>query len=328
MSKPWGERLCRSSGFVIPQDMDIKIYSASDFPQYLPKLNLLYDELFSGGKGFRAKLVQSVASSLSLPDDGISLLCQTIEFIHNSSLLHDDLVDRSSLRRGKTAAWLKYTPESAVLAGDYLLARVMVNLSEYGNVDLIRLTSKAISDLLEGEWLQDTLMKRSDVTPAELDRVHDLKTASLFIWCLRAPFIALNIKDDKIHDYLSELGLILGFLLQRSDDLLDFNIRNHEQKATMGDLNSGYMNSFCAFVLADLPEEKRRQAFASKDLDLFKSVVGENVFAEKLKAFDEMNDLLIKKYQTLLNRLEGLVPSTLISTLSVLPQPIYWRQAP
>jgi octaprenyl-diphosphate synthase len=308
--------------------MDIKIYSASDFPQYLPKLNLLYDDLFSGGKGFRAKLVQSVSSSLGLPDSATSLLCQTIEFIHNSSLLHDDLVDRSSLRRGKTAAWLKYTPESAVLAGDYLLARVMVNLSDYGNVDLIRLTSKAISDLLEGEWLQDTLMKRSDVGPSELDRVHDLKTASLFIWCLRAPFIALNIKDDKTHDYLSELGLILGYLLQRSDDLLDFDIRNYEGKATMGDLKSGYMNSFCAYVLKDVSDSTRSKAFASQDLDLFKSIVGEDYFAEKLKAFDEMNDLLIKKYENLLNRLEGIVPAPLISTLSVLPQPIYWRQAP
>lgn len=318
--------LLRLKAFVIPKPMDVKIYSATDFPHYLPKLNLLYDDLFSGGKGFRAKLVQSVAQSLDIPPSTITLLCQTIEFIHNSSLLHDDLVDRSHLRRGKTAAWLKYTPESAVLAGDYLLARVMVNLSDYGNVDLIRLTSKAISDLLEGEWLQDTLMKRVDVQPQELDRVHDLKTASLFKWCLRAPFVALNDKNEKTHAALTELGLILGYLLQRSDDLLDFDIRNYEQKATMGDLHSGYINSFCALVLEGLPGDVRERAFKAATLEDFKTTVGPAHFAERLEIFDEKNNQLIEKYQSLLQQLESSVPSSFLTTLSALPQPIYWRQ--
>ena len=112
---------------------DPKIYDPRDFPAYLPKLNSLYDELFSGGKGFRGKLIRMFAVNLKLNSKTEALLSQTIEFIHNASLLHDDLVDRSHLRRGKTAAWLRFTPEYAVLAGDYLLARVMVNLSGYGN---------------------------------------------------------------------------------------------------------------------------------------------------------------------------------------------------
>src|SRR5687768_10070487 len=112
----------------------IKIFDAGDFPAYLPKLGQLYDDLFADGKGFRSYLVQKVSGHLGLSDRTVELLCQTIEFIHNASLLHDDLVDRSHLRRNKTAAWLKYTPEYAVLAGDYLLARVMVNLSNHGNL--------------------------------------------------------------------------------------------------------------------------------------------------------------------------------------------------
>ena len=114
--------------------MNLKIYDSKDFPAYLPKLNHLYDDLFSDGKGFRSKLVKIVAEPQKVPETTIHLLCQTIEFIHNASLLHDDLIDRSQLRRGKPAAWTKYTPEYAVLAGDYLLARVMVNLSSFGNI--------------------------------------------------------------------------------------------------------------------------------------------------------------------------------------------------
>jgi octaprenyl-diphosphate synthase len=102
--------------------MNIKVYAPEDFPSYLPKLNALYDDLFSHGKGFRAKLIQRVSEHLQLREEQVQLLAQTIEFIHNASLLHDDLIDRSPLRREKTAAWLKYTPEYAVLAGDHLLA--------------------------------------------------------------------------------------------------------------------------------------------------------------------------------------------------------------
>ena len=87
--------------------MSYKIFSPQDFPAYLPKLNTLYDELFSGGKGFRSHLVGIVSAPLRVQPQVQSLLAQTIEFIHNASLLHDDLVDRSQLRRGKKTAWLK-----------------------------------------------------------------------------------------------------------------------------------------------------------------------------------------------------------------------------
>lgn len=138
--------------------IDLKVYDPKDFPAYLPKLNRLYDDLFAGGKGFRAKLIRMMAAHLKIEAKVELLLSQTIEFIHNASLLHDDLIDRSNLRRGKTAAWLKYTPEYAVLAGDYLLARVMVNLSSHGNIKLVQYTAQVISDLLEGEWLQDSVV--------------------------------------------------------------------------------------------------------------------------------------------------------------------------
>ena len=149
---------------------ELKVYSESDFPSYLPKLNALYDDLFSGGKGFRSKLVNTVSGHLGVSKQGVQLLAQTIEFVHNASLLHDDLIDRSHLRRNKTTAWLKYTPEYAVLAGDYLLARVMVNLSSHGNIELVKYTSEIISNLLEGEWIQDSLIRDWDIQIEQLDR--------------------------------------------------------------------------------------------------------------------------------------------------------------
>ncbi|MCC7403132.1 MAG: polyprenyl synthetase family protein [Bdellovibrionales bacterium] len=308
---------------------DYKIFSEGDFPAYLPKLNALYDDLFSAGKGFRSKLIGMVSGPLALPDEVVRLLGQTIEFIHNASLLHDDLIDRSPLRRNKTAAWLKYTPEYAVLAGDYLLARVMVNLSRFGNLRLIQYTAEIISDLLEGEWMQDTLVHDWNVQLGQLDQVHNLKTASLFKWCIRAPFIAKENYDPHLHEILEKLGELLGLLFQRSDDLLDFNIRNYEKKEVLGDLKSGYLNSFGAYLAHDLSTDQREALKKADDLDEVMRVVGAEAFQRKLDSFDRMNQQVIDLYAHHLQSLKAmLAPSQqeLIQRMESLPGPLYWRK--
>lgn len=319
----------------------IKVFDPQDFPAYLPKLNNLFDDLFADGKGFRSLLVQKITDPLRLGDRAVDLLCQTIEFIHNASLLHDDLVDRSHLRRNKPTAWLKYTPEYAVLAGDYLLARVMVNLSNHGNVKLIQYTSQVISDLLEGEWIQDSLVRDYNIVLAQLDRVHNLKTGSLFKWCLRAPFIAAEIYDQELHVLLEECGSLLGLLFQRSDDLLDFDVRNYENKAVLGDLKSGYLNSFGVFLTEGLEESKRLAVFKAQSLGELKSVIGESVFDERLKQFDKMNMSMIELYDHQVRRLQVLVDnigvtigpriganvgSAIAAELLPLSKPLYWRK--
>lgn len=309
--------------------MDLKIYSPKDFPGYLPKLNALYDDLFSGGKGFRSKLVRPFAQFLKIEPSTEKLLGQTIEFIHNASLLHDDLIDRSSLRRGKTTAWLKYTPEYAVLAGDYLLARVMVNLSGHGNIKLVQYTAEVISDLLEGEWIQDSLIKDYNITIDQLDRVHNLKTASLFKWCLRAPFIAIHRDAPTLHHTLEEMGSLLGLLFQRSDDLLDFDIRNDEGKALLGDLKSGYLNSFAVFLLNGLDGKQKNQFIAAESLEQIKSIVGEIYFDSKLEEFDQINIKLMNRYASLLHVFDSFLEGdekNIINKLSSLHEVLYWRK--
>lgn len=308
---------------------DLKIYSSRDFPGYLPKLNALYDDLFSGGKGFRSKLIHFFAESLSIDEGTEKLLGQTIEFIHNASLLHDDLIDRSALRRGKTTAWLKYTPEYAVLAGDYLLARVMVNLSSHGNIRLVQYTAEVISDLLEGEWIQDSLVKDFDITLDQLDRVHNLKTASLFKWCLRAPFIAIHRDEPLLHETLEEMGTLLGMLFQRSDDLLDFDIRNDEGKALLGDLKSGYLNSFAVFLSRDLDSSNKKAFIQSETLGQLKVVIGETYFDAQVEEFDRLNKNLISRYHSLLEILGSFLTDrqrALLVKLEKLPELLYWRR--
>lgn len=317
--------------------MTFKLYSPQDFPAYLPKLNVLYEDLFAGGKGFRSKLVGLVAQPLAIEQKTLNLLNQTVEFIHNASLLHDDLVDRSSLRRGKKAAWLKYTPEYAVLAGDYLLARVMVNLSGHGNIRLVQYTSEVISDLLEGEWLQDSIVGDYFINLEQLDRIHNLKTASLFKWCLRAPFIAQERYDEDLHQVLEEMGTILGQLFQRGDDLLDYDIRNDEGKALLGDLKAGYLNSFGTFMTKDRSRTEIDQLIKAKNMKYLYSCFSKNadegkeLFTAKVAAFDAVNEVMIQLYQHHLLQLKKLLQPNeiaLIKNLEPLTEVLYWRRKP
>ncbi len=216
-----------------------------------------------------------------------------------------------------------------MLAGDYLLARVMVNLSRNGNLRLIQYTAEMISDLLEGEWIQDSLVGDIDVALNDLDRVHSLKTSSLFKWCLRAPFICKSDDREEVHSLLEELGGILGLLFQRSDDLLDFDIRNFEKKAVLGDLKSGYLNSFGAFLARDYKEEQRKLMMSAQFIEELKENVGVTHFEESLKEFDRINSQIIELYLHHLSTLETQLTSTekkLIGDLRGLANPLYWRK--
>ncbi|MEC9282106.1 MAG: polyprenyl synthetase family protein [Bdellovibrionota bacterium] len=318
MSRPLGANILQ----------DIQIYQSEDFPKDLVKLNDLYQDLFSGGKGFRSKMVSMVCSAKKVAPKTEQLLCQTIEFIHNSSLLHDDLIDRAPMRRGKTSAWLKYNPEYAVLAGDYLLARVMMNLSRFGNIHLIQFTSKVICDLLEGEWLQDSLLHERSLSQEKLHRVHELKTASLFEWCIRSPFIAIEDYSEELHKTLSKIGRNLGTLFQRGDDLLDFDIRNSENKKILGDLTGGYLNSFAAFLVKGIESERVDAFFKCRSMPEVNDLFGENFFNEKLAQFDAESEKMMEQYQEDLKSLSKFLSedeASLMEEFLPLAKLLYWR---
>ena len=303
-------------------------YNKNDFPDHLPKLKALYADLFAEGKGFRAKLVKMLTPHLDIPSETVDSLCKAIEYIHNSSLLHDDLIDQSPLRRGKKAAWLKYSPDYAVLAGDYLLAKVIQILSRDTNLELVSYTSQTIMDLLEGEWLQDTIKKNPQINFEEIDRIHELKTASLKKWCLRAPFFAINNFDPKLHSKLDELGKLMGLLFQRADDLLDYDIRNSEGKAILGDHNAGYMNSFAIYLLKDASPSKREDFMQKSTLPEIISFIGKTEFANAIENFDAWNNTLIDAYQATLSEIRTLLSkeqSKICDPLTPIAKLLYWR---
>ena len=283
----------------------------------------LYKDLFSGGKGVRQQLVYDISTALNLKPKYKTLLCHSVESIHNSSILHDDVIDSSFFRRNKKSAWVKFSKNKAILAGDYLLAHVSFQICQSGNLDLLKLTSETIKKRVKGEWLQQEVLKKE--TLKNLDQVHLLKTGSLFEWCLAAPFMCLDKKGPQ--NILKQVGSDLGRLFQRADDLMDFSFRNKEGKKEFKDLKEGGLNFFGVYlrdkVLID--EKKLRSCRSLKDL---KNLVKEEKLYRVVKSFDAMNQKLINKSIKQIESISQFLSKNQREVVNILKnwtQKLYWR---
>lgn len=296
-----------------------------DIPPYLAKMRDMYEDLFSGGKGYRGALVFSISKELGLSDKDAALLSSCIEYIHNSSLLHDDFVDGAHLRRGKTTAWKKYGGGYAILGGDYLLAKVIKNLCGTGSVEVIDYTSASILALVEGEWLQDACHGRADVAKEEMEQVHALKTSALFSWCFKTPaLLSDHALNPELLSKLHRIGDLLGALLQRSDDLLDYNIRNAEKKAYFNDLPSGYFNLFTIHLLEGVELSKRDAAFSCKSIEELVSKFDLNV-EEVLRSYDQESTRMLNAVTSLIDETD-IFSKEFKAELKDASLKIYWRE--
>ena len=289
-------------------------------PPNLKKMRDLYSDLFSDGKQYRGALVQMLSDEIGLNKDKSNVLSRTAEFIHNSSLLHDDVLDNSVLRRGKTAAWKKYGGSYAILAGDYLLARVIKDLCVLSHLEIIEYTSETILELIEGEWLQDENFKQTDIKEDRLKEVHRLKTGALFSWCFKAPFLLSNKKEADVQR-ACKVGELFGHLLQRSDDLLDFDIRNFEKKEFFKDLPSGNLNLFAYNIVRD--KDHKDKAYSFKTMNDFLEFYSIDLSAE-VKKFDAKSLEMISDLQNLIDEFDDF-SKDFKEQLKTMSQLIYWR---
>lgn len=292
----------------------------------IPQMNHLYQSLFSRGKALRAVITSQVSSYLDIPKEKRETLSRIVEYIHQSSILHDDVIDMSPIRRGALSSWMQYSMKRAILAGDYLLAQAAGDTAELENISLMKITSEVLKKLVKGEWMQDSLKNQADMQG--LQKVHELKTASLFQWSLRAPFLVAHRYDEELHNILDQIGLMMGLLFQRADDLLDFNIRNTEDKSVFKDIEEGYFNSFAVYLLKDKDSGFKTFLKKSRSLSEVKNYIGEEEFKDTLDSFDEMNQKLIVDCEKKIGRLKLLKKEEpLIDILKQWPQQLYWRKS-
>ena len=305
-----------------PTILDLK--SLKNKPKELQKL---CKKLFAKGKSLRSKLIQQIGRQLRFKPSEVSTLCRMVEYIHNSSLLHDDLLDRSSTRRNEKAAWVEFSPEQAVLAGDYLLTQTYIYLTKEKNFSLMSLTTESLISLINGEFLQREQIRNKTENLKITDSINNLKTSSLFKWSLRAPFLWRKRTSPALHKHLDQIGCVFGILFQRSDDLLDFSIRNKEKKTTLLDLKQNYLNSFSCFLLKNKPsslKEKLRKARSLKEVH--------RLFPEwkaNLQDFDQWNFKLIQRVHKNIEALKPFLKKEehkLIEELKEFASFLYWRK--
>jgi octaprenyl-diphosphate synthase len=178
--------------------------------------------LFSGGKRLRP-LLMVLSARICGYDAGYDKVFSTIfEYLHAATLLHDDLVDEATLRRGKPVANSIWGNPTAVLVGDFLLARSLAIAAETKRPDLIKVVSNITENMSQGEIHQLMRKGHLDLTEAEYMKIIERKTAVLFQGTCRSGALIADVPLKQV-DALSEYGFNLGIAFQMVDDLLDYS---------------------------------------------------------------------------------------------------------
>jgi octaprenyl-diphosphate synthase len=175
----------------------------------------------SGGKRLRPMLTLAAALACGYQGDGHVKLAATVEFMHTATLLHDDVVDESELRRGKPSARMLWGNQASVLVGDYLLGQAFRTMVEVGSLDALAVLSRAAAVIAEGEVLQLVAAKHLTTSEEQYLQVINAKTAALFSAATEVgPIIAGS--SPEVRAGLAEYGTQLGLAFQLVDDALDY----------------------------------------------------------------------------------------------------------
>jgi octaprenyl-diphosphate synthase len=175
----------------------------------------------SGGKRLRPMLTLATAILSGYQGEAHVKLAAAVEFMHTATLLHDDVVDESDMRRGKPAARMVWGNEASVLVGDFLLGQAFRMMVEVGSLPCLDILSTAATVIAEGEVMQLAAAKNTATTEDEYLAVIRGKTAALFAAaCEVGPVVAGLGKDEA--QACRSYGLNLGIAFQLMDDVLDY----------------------------------------------------------------------------------------------------------
>jgi len=188
----------------------------------------------SGGKRIRPMLTLGAARMCGYTGDQHVLLAACVEFIHTATLLHDDVVDESALRRGNATANVLWGNQSSVLVGDFLFSRAFQLMVEHGSLDVLRILANASAVIAEGEVLQLETSNDTETTEDAYLEVISAKTAALFAAACRVG--AVLARRPKMEETaLDSYGKNLGIAFQLIDDVLDYASREQTMGKNAGD---------------------------------------------------------------------------------------------
>jgi len=188
----------------------------------------------SGGKRLRPMLTLAAAEMCGYDGAGHVKLAASVEFMHTATLLHDDVVDESDMRRGKPAPRMLWGNQASVLVGDFLLGQAFKMMVEVGSLEALRILSDAAAIIAEGEVMQITAAKNTETTEDEYLAVIRAKTAALFSAAAEVgPVIGGRPRAEQAA--FRSYGTNLGLAFQLVDDALDYGGSSEALGKQVGD---------------------------------------------------------------------------------------------
>lgn len=188
----------------------------------------------SGGKRLRPLLALMVARACGYQGNQHVDIAAIVEFIHTATLLHDDVVDESELRRGKETANNVWGNQAAVLVGDFLYSRSFEMMVSVGSMRVMEILSSTTNVIAEGEVLQLLNCHDADTTEERYMAVIHSKTAKLFEAATRLGAVLAD-KPTEDEEALARYGMHLGTAFQLVDDVLDYSASSEEMGKNVGD---------------------------------------------------------------------------------------------
>ncbi len=276
------------------KDMDLNI-SSDNCSKAINEL--LQNSVLVGGKRLRPLLTYLVGNLYGVDFKTLDPYAKSIELVHAASLSHDDVIDNATTRRGVPSINIQASNKKAVLAGDYLLSDVIVNLTRAGNLELVGEMAKVIQDLAVGEWIQSDAIETRKYTSALIEEIAIKKTASVMSWCCYAPAIIANLDRSTI-EKSKQMGIDLGIAFQLMDDTLDFS--SESQKDANLDLDNELVNSVIFQWLCLHPAEFERY---QKGESLSKLYTGEKI-EKAVEVVREAANKHIESARNLLDEIE------------------------
>ena len=239
--------------------------------------------LFAGGKRLRPLLMVLCARLCGYAGEDIKAFSTIMEYLHAATLLHDDLVDGAAVRRGKPAAHCRFGNSTAVLVGDFLLARALSIAADAGRIEIVKIMADITENMSQGEIRQLMGKGRLDLTEDEYMEVIRCKTAVLIQGGCQVGAIFAHASPEK-EKALAAYGLHLGMAFQMADDLLDYTADTAVLgKAVGADLKEGKMTLPLIYAL--------RKAHGT-DAGLMKSIIEKKDFSSD--AFNQLRCLMEK----------------------------------
>lgn len=216
---------------------------------------LLGRSVLNGGKRLRPLLTYVVGNLFGVELERLDPFAKAIEMVHAASLAHDDVIDEASMRRGAPSINALAGNKKAVLAGDFLLADVIVGLTHTGELRLVQEMALVIQELTLGEWIQWDAAYERRYTAEIIDQIARKKTSSVMSWCAVAPAVLARLSPEQVAS-ARQFGVHLGLAFQQMDDTLDF--AGDGEKDQFLDLKNGIVNSVVFEWLSQHPHQMER----------------------------------------------------------------------